>query len=168
MPRKEPRSCLHTLRVRPRTEASCSEAVVQRLDRGSAPNHQPPERCQPIAKVTVVLTAPGEQCKALCGSTAPHCPADSGLPRKGLHCTSAFHPQPPAPRILSLPALDANSQPMMLWFWSRKKEVGSSHPWWTHQVSKEAEATGACSGVPGYRRFASHKWPQPQLHWPSW
>lgn len=40
---------------------------------------EPPVLRQPNPKGHYCSNCPREQCEALCGSTAPHCPADSGL-----------------------------------------------------------------------------------------
>lgn len=75
------------------------------------PSSQPPEPpvlCQPNPKGHYCSNCPGEQCEALCGSTVPHCPADSGLLRWGSILLSHPDSQPQMP--LLLPALYRNPQ----------------------------------------------------------
>lgn len=69
---------------------------------------EPPVLCQPNPKGHYCSNCPGEQCEALCGSTVPHCPADSGLLRWGSILLS--HPDSRPQMPLLLPALYRNPQ----------------------------------------------------------
>lgn len=54
----------------------------------------PPSALSAKSQRLPVSRLPLEQCVAVCGSTAPQCPADSGLPRWGATLPSHLHSQP--------------------------------------------------------------------------
>lgn len=72
---------------------------------------EPPVLYQPNPKGHHCSNCPREQCEALCGSTAPHCPADSGLLRWGSVLLSHPDSQPHRlPRSLPFSGMRSGSR----------------------------------------------------------
>lgn len=108
--------CLDTFGARPRTETSCSEAVVQPLDRSSAPYRQSPRAPSANPKGHHCPNCPGNNVRLYADQLRPMVSLTQGS-QEGAACLPLTPSTSPSPDCIpSGSQLEGSTLPMMLAF----------------------------------------------------